>query len=234
MKTKITYISDTHTKHYLCTSDLPGGDILVHAGDIMNSGYHDRDITDFCNWFSGLDNYKHKIFIAGNHDRYFENHPEDVAEILAEYPNITYLQDSSIVINGLVIYGSPWQPEFCNWAFNLPIAGKELESKWSDIPENTDLLITHGPPQGILDTSGAPYNEPNLGCALLRVRVDLIKPKMHVFGHIHGSAGYEFNNGTYFFNASILNERYEYWNAPYSAIIDSETNEIEIKTYETI
>jgi len=228
MKTKITYISDTHTKHHKCTDDLLGGDILIHAGDIMNSGYSVNDIYQFCDWFSGFDNYKHKIFIAGNHDRYFENDPEEVAEILAEYPNITYLQDSSVVINGLTIYGSPWQPEFCNWAFNLPRGGKELESKWAAIPENTDILVTHGPPQGILDISGAPYNEPNLGCPLLRVKVDLIKPKMHVFGHIHGSAGDTVNNGTHFFNASILDERYEYWSKPTTVIFDSETNVIEI------
>ena len=228
MKTKITYISDTHTKHHKCTNDLPGGDILIHSGDIMNSGYSVDDIYQFCDWFSGLDNYKHKIFIAGNHDRYFEDNPKDVVEILKEYPNITYLQDSSIVINGLTIYGSPWQPEFCNWAFNLPKGGEELESKWAAIPENTDILITHGPPQGILDMSGAPYNEPNLGCSMLRARIDKIKPMMHVFGHIHGSAGYEFNNGTYFFNASILNERYEYWNNPIPAIFDSDDCSIEI------
>jgi len=228
MKNKITYISDTHTRHNKCTDDLLGGDILIHAGDIMNSGYSVNDIHQFCIWFSSFDNYKHKIFIAGNHDRYFQNSPEAAAEILTEYPNITYLQDSSVVINGLTIYGSPWQPEFCNWAFNLPKGGYGLMSKWEAIPNNTDILITHGPPQGILDISGAPHNEGDLGCALLRERVDLIKPKMHVFGHIHGSAGNTVNNGTHFFNASILDERYEYWSKPTTVIFDSETNEIEI------
>jgi Icc-related predicted phosphoesterase len=220
-KIRISVISDTHTKHDELSynlKDLPGGDLLIHAGDIMNSGYNPKDITNFCKWFNGLNQYQHKVFIAGNHDRIFENDPAGATEIYTSYKNIDYLQDDFIKVgddDGMIkIWGSPWQPEFYNWAFNLPKCGIELEAKWNAIPEDVDILITHGPPQQILDTSGAPYNEPNLGCPLLRVRVDAIKPKIHVFGHIHGSHGYKFLNGTHFFNASILNERYEYQNKP--------------------
>ena len=230
---RITLISDTHTKHDELSwdpSDLPGGDLLIHAGDIMNSGYSPSNITDFCKWFDGLEQYDHKVFIAGNHDRMFENVPEQAMEIVNSYKNITYLQDDWAKVGDddfmAKIYGTPWQPEFYNWAFNLPKGGPGLMSKWEAIPEDTDILITHGPPQEHLDMSGPPYNEPNLGCALLREKVDEQPPKIHVFGHIHGGYGYKFHNGTHFFNASILNERYEYVNKPVTFDWNPNTNEI--------
>jgi len=230
---RITLISDTHTKHEELlwdASDLPGGDLLIHAGDIMNSGYNSNDITNFCSWFDTLEQYDHKVFIAGNHDRKFEDKPEQALEIVNSYKNITYLQDDWVKVGideeMAKIYGSPWQPEFYNWAFNLPKGGPGLMSKWEAIPTNTDILITHGPPQDHLDMSGPPYNEPHLGCALLREKVDEQPPKIHVFGHIHGGYGYKFHNGTHFFNASILNERYEYVNKPVTFDWNPKTNEI--------
>lgn len=206
---RITFISDTHTKHRQL--ELPGGDLLIHAGDIMNSGYSVYEVTDFCKWFIGQ-NYDNCVFIAGNHDRLFENKPELVKEIVDEH-GVDYLQDSELIIGEewetqVKIYGSPWQPEFYNWAFNLPRCGDELKKKWDAIPSDTGILITHGPPQGHLDISGPPYNEPNLGCELLRVKVDEQPPKIHVFGHIHGSWGYKFHNGTHFINAAVLGENY--------------------------
>ena len=230
---RITLISDTHTKHEELlwdASDLPGGDLLIHAGDIMNSGYNSNDITNFCSWFDTLEQYDHKVFIAGNHDRKFEDKPEQALEIVNSYKNITYLQDDWVKVGideeMAKIYGSPWQPEFYNWAFNLPKGGPGLMSKWEAIPTDTDILITHGPPQDHLDMSGPPYNEPHLGCALLREKVDEQPPKIHVFGHIHGGYGYKFHNGTHFFNASILNERYEYVNKPVTFDWNPKTNEI--------
>lgn len=231
---RITLISDTHTKHWELNGDLPGGDILIHAGDLMNSGRNLEDIKDFCKWFDEQ-NYNSKIFIAGNHDRMFEDFPERAMEIVNSYKLITYLQDSWIKIGDdgqfndetmVKIYGSPWQPWFYDWAFNLPKGGPGLMSKWEAIPEDTDILITHGPPQDHLDVSGPPYNEGHLGCALLREKVDAQPPKIHVFGHIHGSYGYKFHNGTHFFNASILNERYDYVNKPVTFDWNPETNEI--------
>jgi Icc-related predicted phosphoesterase len=231
---RITLISDTHTKHdelMWDKTDLPGGDLLIHAGDIMNSGYNSNDITSFCKWFNELEQYDHKVFIAGNHDRKFEDKPEHAMEIVNSYKWIDYLQDSWIEVGDnketAKIYGSPWQPEFYDWAFNLPRQGKELEAKWAAIPTDTDILITHGPVQGHLDTSGPPYNEPNLGCPLLRHHIDTVsRPKIHVCGHIHGGYGYKFDGQTHFFNASILNERYEYVNKPVTFDWDPNTNEI--------
>jgi Icc-related predicted phosphoesterase len=231
---RITLISDTHTKHDELSydpKDLPGGDLLIHAGDIMNSGRNPVDINQFCKWFDGLEQYDTKVFIAGNHDRIFETDPEMASEIYTSYKNIDYLQDDRLDLwdeddQQTVIYGSPWQPEFYSWAFNLPRCGPGLSTKWEAIPKDTDILITHGPPQDHLDMSGPPYNEPHLGCELLRVKVDEQPPKIHVFGHIHGGYGYKFHNGTHFFNASILNERYEYVNKPVTFDWDPETNEI--------
>jgi predicted phosphodiesterase len=234
---RITLISDTHTKHKQLNGDLPGGDLLIHAGDIMNSGYSPYEIEDFCKWFEAQD-YDHLVFIAGNHDRLFENQPEKAMEIVNSYKLIDYLQDDWIVVGDAdphdanvktaKIYGSPWQPEFYNWAFNLPRQGKELEAKWAAIPTDTDILITHGPVQGHLDMSGPPYNEPNLGCPLLRHHIDTVsRPKIHVCGHIHGGYGYKFDGQTHFFNASILNEEYEYVNKPMTFDWNPETNEIQ-------
>ena len=217
---KITFISDTHTKHKQL--DLSGGDLLIHAGDIMNSGYSKSDIHAFCEWFEAQD-YKHKIFIAGNHDRMFENHPLESNTIVNKY-DVTYLQDDEHLIDGVKLYGTPWQPEFCNWAFNLPRRGDGLMAKWGAIPKDTDILITHGPAYGHLDVSG--YGGQNVGCELLRERIDKVKPLIHVFGHIHGSAGYKFDGTTHYFNASVLNERYEYQNKPMTIDLDLETREI--------
>jgi len=225
---RITFISDTHTKHGQL--QLPGGDLLIHAGDSMNSGHYVEELKPFLSWFE-TQKYDECVFIAGNHDRIFETHPESTVELVNEY-GVEYLEDREMTYTNFIdrevkIYGSPWQPEFYNWAFNLPRCGEELEKVWNDIPEDVDILVTHGPPQDHLDVSGPPWNTPHLGCELLRVRVDKIKPKIHVFGHIHGSAGYKFYDGTHFINASVLNERYDAVNEPITVEWDPETNELE-------
>ena len=238
MKTRITILSDTHTRHGLIPlTDLPGGDLLIHAGDIMNSGYNKNDIWDFCHWFQSLKQYEDKVFIAGNHDRMFQNHPEDVKGWVDKFGDIIYLQDDDFVIYGdgpegnspqdnIRIYGSPWQPEFYSWAFNLPKNGIEIAGKWEGIPSNTDILITHGPAFGTLDTvAGRPWD--GLGCELLAARIEVIKPKIHICGHIHSGYGYEFKDGTHFFNASVLDEAYEYTQKPMTFDWDKETNTIE-------
>ena len=227
---RITFISDTHTKHRHVEDDLPGGDLLIHAGDIMNSGYDENDIWEFLQWFENQDQYKSQVFIAGNHDRLFENNFDKVKNILIEYPYISYLWDNALTYvneeanESCKLYGSPWQPEFYHWAFNLPRNGEDLREKWFWIPKDTDILVTHGPPFGHCDE--APYGG-HVGCELLRERVDEFPPKIHVFGHIHAGYGYKFHNGTHFFNASVLNERYNYENKPFTFDWNPETNEIE-------
>ena len=234
-KLKLTFISDTHAKHKSVDSFLEGGDILIHSGDFMTSGYNPKEAMMFFEWFDKIDNYSTKVFISGNHDRYMEDNPKEAQEILKKYKTIDYLEDNSINIDGdIILYGSPHQPEFYNWAFNLPRNGEELRNKWELIPDNVDILITHSPPMSYLDTSGHPYNEPNLGCELLKNRVELIKPKIHVFGHIHGSYGYRYNGDTHFINASILDERYIFRNKPLTILWDNKTNEIEFLNQSTL
>lgn len=216
---RITFISDTHTKHTQITHDLPGGDILIHAGDFMNSGYHKNEAISFLDWFNTIPGYSHKIFIAGNHDRIFESLSDLSKEILEKYPRLDYLEDFSkyVYIQDHIpvkIYGSPWQPEFYNWAFNLPRNGEELKKKWELIPDDTDILITHGPAFGALDYVVDKYGQRNVGCELLKGRVDALKPLIHVFGHIHYSHGTEKINDTLFVNASICTEQYNPINKP--------------------
>ena len=223
---KITFISDTHNKHKHITDDLPGGDLLIHAGDLSSMGY-EHEIREFCKWYNSLDNYTHKVFIAGNHDWGFQINTEKVKEILDFYGNITYLQDNEVLVGEKLvsIYGSPWQPEFYNWAFNLPRKGDELKEKWDNIPSNTDILITHGPAYGYVDKVIG--RTENLGCELLTERIKELKPKIHVCGHIHSGYGYTFDGDTHYINASVLNESYIYYNKPLTIDWNPETNEIE-------
>lgn len=205
---KLTLISDTHTLHRNITPDLIGGDILIHAGDIMNSGYYEAEIKEFCEWFDSIDNYSTKIFIAGNHDKIFQFAPEVAMEIVNSYKSITYLQDSFVIVDGVKIYGAPWQPEFSNWAFNLPRDGEELKAKWDLIPSDVDILITHGPAYGFVDQVKG--KEEHLGCKLLSKRIEEVKPRIHVCGHIHSGNGITLTNNTSYFNASVLDESYYY------------------------
>jgi len=236
---KITFISDTHSKHNLITKDLPGGHLLIHAGDISSMGYN-YEIQEFCKWYNSLDNYDFKMFIAGNHDWGFIDReaffvhrsvliPKPTEEILNSFKNFDYLRDSSSEIQigdgtPIKIYGSPWQPEFFDWAFNLKRGGSELEKRWNDIPDNTDILITHGPAYGYVDKVIGQYE--NLGCELLTERIKKIKPKIHVCGHIHSGYGYTFDGDTHYINASVLNEQYSYSNKPLTIDWNPKTNQI--------
>jgi len=226
----ITLISDTHNKHNQITEFLPGGDLLIHAGDISSMGYK-YEIQYFLEWFNSLDTYTNKIFIAGNHDWGFQTNKKWVTDELKKYPNITYLEDNLEIINaepdyqkGTKIWGSPWQPEFYNWAFNLARNGEELKEKWDMIPKDIDILITHGPAYGYVDRILGEYE--HLGCELLIDRINTIKPKIHVCGHIHSGYGYIFNGNTHFINASVLGENYQFTNKPLTVDWDKESNSL--------
>jgi len=208
----LTVISDTHYKHHQLTNYLIGGDIIIHCGDLSGYGYS-YEIIDFLEWYNRLP-YNHKIFIAGNHDGFFQDYPTKAKELLKDFPDIDYLENDLCLVgddyeSSIKVWGSPYQPEFNNWYFNLPRGGNELKENWDLIPINTDILVTHGPPQTILDTSGPPWNNPLLGCEHLLNRIQEVKPKIHVFGHIHNQ-GYRFVDGTHFINCSVLNEQYNY------------------------
>jgi Icc-related predicted phosphoesterase len=184
---------------------IPEGDVLVVAGDISSIGKK-KDIVSFHEFLKQVP-CKHKVVIAGNHDWCFENSKRKKAPLwlTGDDDSIHYLQDSEVIIDGIKFYGSPWQPEFYNWAFNLH-RGKELKEKWNLIPQDTDVLVTHGPPAGILDFD---RNWESVGCVDLLDRVLKIKPKVHVFGHLHLGYGTIQKEGIAFVNASVCDEIYD-------------------------
>lgn len=220
----ITFISDTHGLHDQLTDKLTEPtDFIIHAGDISSRG-SSEELKKFFKWYNSLEGYKHKIFIAGNHDFFFEQYPRDlINQLLKPYPDIIYLQDESVTLEGLKIYGSPYQPEFFDWAFNLK-RGEQLAQKWSEIPEDTDLLITHGPPHKILDEV---LSGEKVGCEALIDRVLKVNPLFHVFGHIHEAYGIKTFHDINFINASSVNRRYQVVNDPIIAqLIDTGENKI--------
>jgi Icc-related predicted phosphoesterase len=186
-------LSDTHGLH--ASLQVPLGEILLFAGDMCGRGRLE-EVREFGSWLAALP-HKHKIVIAGNHDWPFEREPEEARKALGD---VIYLQDQQVTIEGFKIYGSPWQPEFGRWAFNLK-RGEELREVWSKIPTDTDILLTHGPPYGTLDRT---YDRRLVGCDDLRARLaDLTELKAHIFGHIHESYGRGEKDDCLFYNASV-------------------------------
>jgi Icc-related predicted phosphoesterase len=204
--TKIVALSDTHGSHF--GIKIPAGDILVHAGDISSQGKL-PDTLDFLRWFN-THPHRHKIFIAGNHDWIFEQDPNFYRIVKMEFPNLTYLQDESCECEGLKIYGSPQSPRFFNWAFNRD-RGEEIKRYWDKIPSDTDVLVTHGPPYGYADEAyRVNYRiTEHCGCKDLLDATLRIAPKLHLFGHIHYSAGQTYiGTKTTYANVSVLDEAY--------------------------
>jgi predicted phosphodiesterase len=200
---RIVCLSDTHNLHDRIR--VPEGDLLVHAGDATMRGTAE-EIAAFFDWLAGLP-HRHKVVVAGNHDFLFEREPARARGLVH---GATYLEDSAVEIEGLRIWGSPWQPWFYDWAFNLR-RGAPLREKWDLIPQGTDVLVTHGPPHGVLDR----VDQGELvGCADLREAVTRVRPTLHLFGHIHEGYGQERGEGTTFVNASICDRAYRPVNAP--------------------
>jgi Icc-related predicted phosphoesterase len=198
---RLVVISDTHGLHSRI-DELPDGDVLVHAGDFMNSGYNPEELRSFNRWL-GEQPFEHCVVCAGNHDRYFQNSPQEARSHLT---NAIYLESAGVTIDNVTFWGSPYTPEFLNWAFMYP-RGSAARRYWDEVPYKLDVLITHGPPFGILDQvspGGA-----HLGCEELLKSVEEKKPKVHLFGHIHGGAGTLESGGTRFVNAAYLNEQYK-------------------------
>ena len=245
---RIVCISDTHSLQRNMLYELPKGDVLIHAGDISNRG-GEKDVTEFIHWFQNIEGFDTKIFISGNHDHCFEqvnkpHHKRDydwLRNLMSpenlDQSDVVYLEDSELTIEypefsrPLKIYGTPWQPEFYNWAFNLPRLGTELQEKWNMIPEDTDILITHGPPNGYGDLVNN-WRQPNthVGCECLINRIGEINPLVNVFGHIHEGYGVYDNGKTTFVNASICTPNYNPTNKPIVIDIHEYDGEI-VATY---
>lgn len=200
---KLIPIADTHGMHR--SLEIPDGDVLIHAGDLTRHGMLDgvREFNDFL----GTLPHPSKIIIAGNHDFCFEKDRKACEDILT---NCIYLQDQEVVIDGVKFYGSPWQPWFYDWAFNLE-RGPGIRAKWDLIPKGIDILITHGPPYGIGDLTS---RGENVGFQDLLEVIEEVMPRVHIFGHIHEGYGITSNGKTTFINASICDYLYQPINPP--------------------
>lgn len=209
----LTFISDTHDRHYyMPKEEFKGGDLVCHGGDFSMGGSL-RDLVSFLTWFDTLP-YTRKVFIAGNHDWCFDR-PEmkyDIINILARFPGVDYLENNSVTIDGIKIYGSPITPWFHDWAFNRK-RGPEIDMEWQKIPSDTDILLTHGPPLNYGDKVFRGGHR--VGCEDLLRKVEEVKPTLHMFGHIHEGYGmYTSASGVNMVNASLLNEFYQNVNDP--------------------
>jgi len=212
-KIKVAVISDTHNRAEKLV--MPKADILIHCGDYSSRGC-EYELEEFKNWIDSVSHlYKHIILVPGNHDRIFEFDEQRSRMTLS---NVIVLIDQSIEILGLKVYGTPYQPFFNNLAFNLK--GKSLHDKYRKIPNKLDILITHSPPKGVLDSvrnffdkkSKSYLDHVSYGSEFLYKQVIKKEPRFHFFGHIHDSFGV-FNSGTTTFaNASSCSEKYEITN----------------------
>lgn len=201
---KIVVISDTHTFHKKVV--LPEGDILIFAGDaeIRN----DIELMFFVNWLQTLD-YKHIIWVGGNHDFYLEKLFKEEKEPTMPY-NIHYLMNTEVTIEGIKFWGSPFSSQFGRWAFMGHL--EDLKPIWNLIPSDTDIVITHSPAFGILDQTV--HGNMSVGCPALRDKLKEIKPAYHICGHIHEAYGMYQDEHTNYINASLLNEYYDMTNKP--------------------
>ena len=255
MKLRITHISDTHNKHKQLDGKLPGGDILIHSGDISSLG-REREVENFIKWFNGIDNYTHKLFIAGNHDMSFDS--EILMQTKIDYfdgkrsvwetegnehfpsvgkpqwldillnselaSNVYYLENSDVTIDGLKIWGSPITPAFgYGWAFNA--YRHEINQYWQTIPNDTDIVITHGPIFGYCDRTQ--HGGLNVGCEQLYHRLNEIKPHLHFSGHIHEAYGYRETKWGYAFNSCNCDLSYLVNNKPITFDYDFISRQLE-------
>ena len=210
---KVVAISDTHNKHNEITHKLhalsdQGYEMIIFGGDESMSG-STTETLNFLHWFNYLP-FKYKIWIAGNHSLGMENNPNLVKRAMEDYPQVIYLNDSGVTIEGISIWGSPIQPWFCDWAFNRQ-RGVDIQKHWDLIPPDTDILITHGPPYGYGDNL---EDGNRVGCKDLLATIEYNPPKYHIFGHIHNGYGEYSNFHTKFLNVAICNEAYKVANDP--------------------
>ena len=204
MKARIVAISDTHEQHG--SIRVPEGDILVCAGDITING-KPAAVSEFNAWFAAQP-HRYKLLIAGNHDFLFEKDNGYARSLISS--SIIYLENSGCEIMGLKFWGSPVTPWFFDWAFNKQ-RGEEIRRFWDEIPADTDVLVTHGPPFGILDKNA---RGENTGCEELRHALERVRPRLHIFGHIHEGYGIAEQDGMTLVNACQLDYQYRLVNEP--------------------
>lgn len=198
---KILFFSDTHGEHEQLKTFASDKSknlknfIAIHGGDITENGT-EFETLDFLQWFARLP-CLYKIFIAGNHDFFLEScSSKELKKIIP--PNLIYLNNNSVIVNGYRFWGSAYSPYFLGMAFNKH-RGDELKNVWKKIPLETDVLITHTPPFGILDNG--------YGCEDLKTKIEKVNPRLHLFGHIHEQKGMIKEGATTYVNAALANNK---------------------------
>ena len=250
MKMRITHISDTHNKHNQLNGLLPGGDLLIHSGDISSLG-RQSEVERFVKWFNSIDNYANKIFIAGNHDMSFDSEqllvnklkhfdgvsdsdefvsigkPQWLEVLLASdlNQNVFYLENSFVMLDDIKIWGSPITPTFgYGWGFNVN-RGYDINQIWNRIPNDTDIVITHGPIHSYCDRTDR--GGLNVGCEQLYHRLNEVQPQLHFSGHIHEAYGYRATDWGYAFNGCNCDLSYLVNNKPMTFDYDFLKRELE-------
>ena len=194
---KLTIISDTHGQHE-ALGHL-SGDVLIHCGDFENIFQQDKDIIEKLDDWFGRQNFDRILCVGGNHDHVLEQRQHGTP-----FKNAEFLHDRSYEFGGLKFHGSSWVPQLHNHAFyGKPSA---LKNAWANIPDDTDVLITHTPAAGILDVSSRGHQ---LGCKYLATRICDMNLKLHCFGHVHNAAGSKHVGETLFVNATSVNSNFE-------------------------
>lgn len=189
---KMTVISDTHLREPV----LPGGDVLVHCGDLTENGFKIEVLRQLNYLHEQLDKYNLVMITPGNHDLWAERHPLDFRAACAS-AGIVCLVNESFNYEGLVFWGSPVVPVYHNWAFNKNQSDRY--DVFEKIPENVDVLITHSPALEVLDLNQKGIH---IGCSELKERLKEINPFLHLFGHCHESAGYLKQEDRWMINAA--------------------------------
>lgn len=228
-KLRFVAISDTHSQHH--SLKIPDGDVLIHCGDFTNHGSF-AEVQSFAKWFLAQP-HKHKVLVPGNHDmimdkNYYRSYwndwshtKESTSEAFALFAaeNVHVLLDSGVEVEGVKLYGSPHVPQHTAWKTAFNEQPEDLPKYWKKIPDDVDVLLTHSPPAGKLDRE--PFGDRG-GCAHLLEEVQQrIKPKYHIFGHIHSDWGAEVDepveggtngelpsSGTCFINAASVSDFY--------------------------
>lgn len=215
---RLVLMSDTHGYH--SRVKVPPGDVLIHAGDFSAYGT-EEELVRFVQWLSNL-SHACKFIVPGNHDKQLEKDPRlfDLFGGVAEC-----LFNDETTYKGYTFWGSSFQPWFNNWSFNLPRNGEELRKNWAAMPDDCDILLTHSPPHGILDRSDEGIH---CGCELLRERIEVVKPRLSVFGHIHEARGFNDHTieGVTCVNATLLDGAYRLVHNP--VVLDVTDKGIEV------
>ncbi len=194
---RIVAVADTHL-YVDKLAEVPDGDLFIHAGDLLQSGSLE-ELRASLDWLRDLP-HEQKILVAGNHDGCLENDRQEAQAALADI-GVRYVEDEEVSLCGLRIWGSPWQPSYGDSGFYLP-PGQALVDVRGAIPEELDLLVTHSPPRGLGDRNAKGRRE---GCDELALRVRLVRPRLHLFGHIHHDGGLWVDHDTCFANVTTWN-----------------------------